>query len=297
MELRHLRYFITVADELNFTRAAEKIFIAQPSLSQQIKDLEEELGALLFIREKRSLRLTEEGRQFYHDAKHILELAQQAKHNVQILLDRKKNKLKVGFLPVAEIKIFPYVMPLIRAENPHLDIQFHSLSCVQQIQALHDQQIDVAFTRQCINDEHIASIELFREPLILLIPSQSTFAKAQSISAEDFVVQNFIVSEELASPVLYQKTQALFKGLQHELKVAQYSSNILMNVNLVAMQMGWTVVPAYVESFLGPNTVIKSTQFELPQMGLYLNYRIHDDSENLKLVKSILSRHFHCHIF
>jgi LysR family transcriptional regulator, hca operon transcriptional activator len=297
MELRHLRYFISVAEELNFTRAAEKIFIAQPSLSQQIKDLEEELGAALFLRKKRSLTLTEEGEQFYKDAKHILDLAMQAKQNVNFISNCKKNKLNIGFLPIAEMKIFPYVMPLIRAEQEDLNIQFHSLSCLSQIQALKDNQIDVAFTRQCINDDQIASIELFIEPLVLLIPSNSPFAKSEVISREDLIKQKFILSEEMASPTLFQKTQQIFEELGTEMQISQHSSNILMNVNLVGMQMGWTIVPAYVESFIGPNVLIKKTQVPLPNIGLYLNYRKSDESESLKLVKSILSQHFHCNIF
>lgn len=297
MELRHLRYFIHVAEELNFTRAAEKIFIAQPSLSQQIKDLEEELGALLFLRKNRSLALTEEGQQFYYDAKYILELANQAKQNVKVISDNKKNKLNIGFLPVAEMKIFPYVLPLIRAARSELDIQFHSLSCNAQIQALKDQKIDVAFTRQCINNDDLASIELFSEPLMLLIPRQSPYADVDSLSKDVLLQQKFILSEPDASPVLYEKNQQIFKNLGAEINVAQYSSNILTNVNLVAMQIGWTIVPRYVESLLGPNVIVKNTQFTLPSISLYLNYRKNDQSESLKLVKSMLSQHFHCDIF
>lgn len=297
MELRHLRYFICIAEELNFTRASEKLFIAQPSLSQQIKDLENELGCLLFSRKNRSLTLTEEGKQFFLDAKHILDLSKQAIHNVKTISDAKKNKLNIGFLPIAEMKIFPYVMPIIRAQQEQLDIQFHSLSCLTQIQALKDNKIDVAFTRQCINDEHIASIELFSEPLVLLIPSQSPFAKTEIISKDDLVQQKFILSEEMASPVLFQKTQQIFKNLNATMQISQHSSNILMNVNLVGMQMGWTIVPAYVEDFLGPNVMMKKTAVPLPNIGLYLNYRKNDESDRLKLVKSILSQHFHCDIF
>ena len=297
MELRHLRYFTRVAEELNFTRAAEKLFIAQPSLSQQIKDLEDELGAALFIRKSRTLLLTEEGHQFYQDALHILELADKAKLRIQNMSNNKKNKLNIGFLPVAEMKIFPYVMPLIRAQQPDLDIQFHSLSCLNQIQALKDQKIDVAFTRQCINDDQISSIELFNEPLVLLIPTQSVFADREFISTQDLIKQKFIVSDEMASPALFKNIQGVFKNLNSELQVAQYSSNILMNVNLVAMQMGWTIVPRYVETLLNENVMIKQTEVTLPNIGLYLNYRKQDQSENLKRVQAILNQHFHCDIF
>ena len=81
------------------------------------------------------------------------------------------------------------------------------------------------------------------------------------------------------------------------MQISQHSSNILMNVNLVGMQMGWTIVPAYVEDFLGPNVMMKKTAVPLPNIGLYLNYRKNDDIDRLKLVKSILSQHFHCDIF
>lgn len=297
MELRHLKYFVSVAEELNFTRAAEKLFIAQPSLSQQIKDLEAELGTSLLIRKSRSLSLTEEGETFLKDARHILKLAQDAKHKIQIMANTKRNKLNIGFLPVAEMKIFPYVMPIIRAQQPDLDIQFHSLSCVHQIQALRDQKIDVAFTRQCIDDEHITSIELFSEPLILLIPRHSAHAHLDCISKQDLIAQKFIMSEETASPILFQKIQNIFEALNTSIQVAQYSSNILMNINLVAMQVGWTIVPKYVESLLSENVLIKSTEIDLPNISLYLSFRKQDQSKHLQTVKNILSQHFHCHIF
>ena len=249
MELRHLRYFLSVAEELNFTRAAEKNFVAQPSLSQQIKDLEEELGAQLFYRQNRNIQLTEEGQQFYIDAKQILDLAAKSKQNVKIITENKKHKLNIGFLPVAEMKIFPYIMPIIRAQDHALDIQFHSLGCLAQLQALKDQKIDVAFTREYINNDHIVSIELFSEPLVLLIPSKSEYVDYETISKEMFTKQKFILSEEMASPTLFQKTQQLFAKLNADMQIAQHSSNILMNVNLVGMQIGWTIVPAYVESF------------------------------------------------
>ena len=230
--------------------------------------MEDELGAPLFVRQKPALKLTEEGTQFYTDAKHIIELALKAKQNVKFISNNKKKIINIGFLPVAEMKIFPYVMPLLRAQDSQLNIQFHSLSCLKQVQGLRDQTLDVAFTRLLINDEQIGSIELFNEPLVLLIPKNSDYAKQDLISKTDLSLQKFILSEELASPTLFEKSKALFDQLGIEMEVSQFSSNILTNVNLVGMQMGWTIVPAYVEGFIGSNVCIKKTKFPLPNIGL-----------------------------
>ncbi len=136
MELRHLRYFITVAEELNFSKAALKLYTAQPSLSQQIKDLEEDVGVQLLYRTKRKVELTEEGAVFLEQARLTLAQADKAVAMARQVSQAKQQMLRIGFVPVAEMKIFPYVLPNLRVQNPELKIELFSMNNTEQLRLL-----------------------------------------------------------------------------------------------------------------------------------------------------------------
>ena len=136
MELRHLRYFVTVAEELNFSKAALKLYTAQPSLSQQIKDLEEYVGVQLFNRTKRKVELTEEGAAFLEQARLTLMQADKAVATARQIAKTKQQRLRIGFVATAEVHIFPQVLPQLRIQHPKLITEFTYLDEQQNIQAL-----------------------------------------------------------------------------------------------------------------------------------------------------------------
>ena len=148
MELRHLRYFITVAEEINFSKAALKLFTtAQPSLSQQIKDLEEDVGVQLFYRTKRKVELTEEGAVFLEQARLTLAQADKAVAMARQVSQAKQQMLRIGFVPVAEVKIFPSVLPNLRVQHPDFKIELLSLNNTEQMKRLKKGELDISFTR------------------------------------------------------------------------------------------------------------------------------------------------------
>ena len=246
MELRHLRYFVAVAEELNFTRAAQRMCTVQPSLSQQIKDLEAEVGVQLLTRTNRKVELTLEGEAFLKEALLCLEHAEKAINDARKIANIQKDQLNIGFVPVAEMKVFPYIMPNIRAHFPSLKIHFHSLTDAEQFRALKKGTIDIAFTRYPDASEELAHIQVFQEPLALIIPKSSSVADQRHISIKSFNQQDFVISDEDASPQLHKIIQDFFKSSKLNVNVVQKSTNILLNVNLVGMGVGWSLVPAYV---------------------------------------------------
>lgn len=147
MELRHLRYFVAVAEKLNFTKAAQRMCTLQPSLSQQIKDLEHEVGVQLLIRTNRKVELTQDGIAFLKEARFCLENAEKAIYDARQIANIQKDQLKIGFVPVAEMKLFPYMMPNICAHFQQIKIDFHSLTDAGQFKSLRKGDIDIAFTR------------------------------------------------------------------------------------------------------------------------------------------------------
>ncbi|MHA3084269.1 DNA-binding transcriptional regulator HcaR [Acinetobacter sp. ANC 5383] len=296
MELRHLRYFVAVAEELNFTKAAQKMCTVQPSLSQQIRDLEEEVGVQLLLRSNRKVELTEEGRAFLKEALLCLKHAEKAIEDARQVAKLNHDYLNIGFVPVAEMKVFPYIMPNIRAHFPNLHINFQSLTDAHQFQALKKGEIDIAFTRYTDDSQEFESFHVFQEPLALIVPKDSPAAQLKQISIKSFNQQDFIVSEEVASPQLHKIIKDFFKQEKITPNIVQYSNNILLNVNLVGMGVGWSLVPLYVTPLLGDKVVVKSTVESLPMINLYVSYRKNQKNETIELILKILKEHFHINL-
>ncbi|MGE8683748.1 MAG: DNA-binding transcriptional regulator HcaR [Acinetobacter sp.] len=297
MELRHLRYFIAVAEELNFTKAAQRMCTVQPSLSQQIKDLEQEVGVQLLMRTNRKVELTAEGAAFLKEARLSLEHAEKAIMDARQIAQLGKEQLNIGFVPVAEMKVFPYIMPNIRAQFPELKIHFHSLMDVEQIAALDKGEIDIAFTRYVEDSPEIESVQIFTEPLALIVPKNSPLAEQRHISIKSMNNQDFIISDAHSSPELYRIIQDFFKQNKLKVNLVQHSTNILLNVNLVGMDVGWSLVPSYVIPLLGDKIVVKSTIEPLPTIGLYASYRKDRKNEAIELILKVLKEQFYMGFF
>ena len=297
MELRHLRYFVAVAQELNFTRAAQRMCTVQPSLSQQIKDLEAEVGVQLLTRTNRKVELTPEGEAFLKEALLCLEHAEKAVNDARKIANIQKDQLHIGFVPVAEMKVFPYIMPNIRAHFPSLKIHFHSLTDAEQFRALKKGTIDIAFTRYPEASEELTHIQVFQEPLALIIPKNSPMADQRHISIKSFNQQDSVISDEDASPQLHKIIQDFFKTSKLNVNVVQKSTNILLNVNLVGMGVGWSLVPAYVLPLLGDKIIVKNTIEPLPMIGLYANYRKGQSNQALQLILQVLKEKFYMDMF
>ncbi|KAB0630263.1 LysR family transcriptional regulator [Acinetobacter gandensis] len=297
MELRHLRYFIAVAEELNFTKAAQRMCTVQPSLSQQIKDLEHEVGVQLLMRTNRKVELTAEGQAFLKEARLSLEHAEKAIMDARQIAQLSKEQLNIGFVPVAEMKVFPYIMPNIRAQFPELKIHFHSLMDIDQISAVRKGEIDIAFTRYVEESPEIESVQIFTEPLALIIPKNSPVAEQRHISIKSMNQQDFIISDEHSSPELYRIIQDFFKQNKLNVNLVQHSTNILLNVNLVGMGVGWSLVPSYVIPLLGDKILVKSTVEPLPTIGLYASYRKDRKNEAIELILKVLKEQFYMGFF
>jgi len=297
MELRHLRYFCMVARELNFTRAAEKLNTVQPSLSQQIKDLEQEVGVKLLERSNRKVELTEAGEVFLKEALQSLEHAERAIQLARQVAEVEKKHLDIGFVPVAEMKIFPYIMPNIRAHFPDLKAQFHSLTDAEQFSWLRQGTIDIAFTRYPDSSAEFESIKIFDEPLTLIVPRDSDVRDIPALSIKNFAGRNFVISDEQASPQLFNIIHEFLNKSGIKVNVVQHSTNILLNVNLVGMGVGWSLVPAYVIPLLGENIMVKKTIEPLPMIGLYATYRKDQKHEVINLILKVLKEKFCLDLF
>ncbi|AVH15154.1 DNA-binding transcriptional regulator HcaR [Acinetobacter indicus] len=296
MELRHLRYFITVAEELNFSKAALKLYTAQPSLSQQIKDLEEDVGVKLLNRTKRKVELTEEGAVFLEQARLTLAQADKAVAMARQVSQAKQQMLRIGFVPVAEMKIFPYILPNLRVQNPDLKIELLSLNNNEQIRLLKKGDLDLTFTRHNFNSDEIESQFVIREPLIFLLPKDHPLAKYEKIPVKALNGIDFIIPSAEQSLTLNQAILDFAKANGIELNIVQKADNILFNINSIGMGLGCTILPGYIAPLTMNNTIIRPLDIELPYLDLYVSYRKNSNSPSVDKFMELLTRVFYLDI-
>ncbi|WP_180075935.1 DNA-binding transcriptional regulator HcaR [Acinetobacter sp. YH12106] len=296
MELRHLRYFITVAEELNFSKAALKLYTAQPSLSQQIKDLEEDVGVKLLNRTKRKVELTEEGAVFLEQARLTLAQADKAVAMARQVSQAKQQMLRIGFVPVAEMKIFPYILPNLRVQNPDLKIELLSLNNNEQMRLLKKGDLDLTFTRHNFNSDEIESQFVIREPLIFILPKDHPLAKYERIPVKALNGIDFIIPSAEQSLTLNQAILDFAKANGIELNIVQKADNILFNINSIGMGLGCTILPGYIAPLTMDNTVIRPLDVELPYLDLYVSYHKNNKSYAVTKFLELLTRVFYLDI-
>ena len=296
MELRHLRYFITVAEELNFSKAALKLYTAQPSLSQQIKDLEEDVGVKLLNRTKRKVELTEEGAVFLEQARLTLAQADKAVAMARQVSQAKQQMLRIGFVPVAEMKIFPYILPNLRVQNSDLKIELLSLNNNEQMRLLKKGDLDLTFTRHNFNSDEIESQFVIREPLIFLLPKDHPLAKYERIPVKALNGIDFIIPSAEQSLTLNQAILDFAKANGIEINIVQKADNILFNINSIGMGLGCTILPGYIAPLTMDNTVIRPLDVELPYLDLYVSYHKNNKSYAVSKFLELLTRVFYLDI-
>lgn len=293
MELRHLRYFITVAEELNFSKAALRLYTAQPSLSQQIKDLEDDVGVRLLNRTKRKVELTEEGAVFLEQARLTLAQADKAVAMARQVSQAKQQLLRIGFVPVAEMKIFPYVLPNLRVQNPDLKIDLLSLNNVDRIRSIKKGELDISFTRDNFQSDEIESKFVLREPLIFILPKEHPLAKYERIPVQALDGIDFIIPSDEQSKMLHDAILNFAKDHGIEFNIVQKADNILFNINSIGIGLGCTILPGYIATLTMNNTVIRPLDVELPSLDLFVSYRKNSNSTAVQKFMDLLSKVFY----
>jgi len=250
MELRHLRYFVAVAEELNFTRAAERLETAQPSLSQQIKHLESHVGAALLVRNKRHVELTEAGQRFLQDALDILERTDQAVQRIRETAGGQVAELSVAVAPAAEVKVLPKLLPLIQRRMPGLRLVLHNLPTNEQKTAFANRTLDVGFLRGPVSLPGVQIEPLLEEKLVIGLPTKHPLAAKKRIRVEDLNRHPFIMISRKSSPELHDAVSRFCEESGLRAPVVQRAGNVLGNLNLIRNGVGFGLLPDYVAAIL-----------------------------------------------
>lgn len=248
MELRHIRYFMAVAEERNVTRAAEKLGIGQPPLSQQIHALEDELGVRLFRRTGHGVVLTEAGEAFLTDARRVLENARQAVQNAQSAGRGEVGQLNIGFTGSAAFN--PVVVNLIRKfrqSYPAVALTLAEGNTAQLLSYLDDGRLDVAFVR--LGNQSPAGVAFHHiavEPMKLVLPTTHPLARKRKIPLDALAQDPFVLLPREASPTLHDVIVGACLDAGFAPVMGQQAPQLSSVVNLVAAEFGVSLVPASV---------------------------------------------------
>lgn len=247
MELRHLRYFTAVAEEMNFTRAAKRLHIAQPPLSQQIRKLEDELQVKLFLRTQRHIELTHAGRTFLEQTQRILRSTDQAVHATRQAHRGEIGRLVIGFMSSAPFTLLPPILRSFHEHYPGVGLILREIPVREQIEALREEQIDVGFLRPPVADPDVSSEILLREPFVAALPAKHPLARKSSISIRALAGEPFIMFPQHLGPKFYGLIISFCQQAGFSPKVAQEATQMHTVVGLVSGGIGVALVPASVQ--------------------------------------------------
>lgn len=288
MELKQLEFFVAVAEELSFTKAAQRLFITQPPLSRQIQQLENEIGTLLFIRHARSIELTEAGQFFYKHAQNLLQLAEEAK-----LMTRRigspKQEFKLGFVGSTLFGYLPQIIGKLRAKYPDFDIIIEEMGTPHQINALKSGTIEVGFGRIPIEDPAITSMVLRREPLVVATPVNHPLVnKNRPIKLSELINETIILSRLNDRPPSY--AGLLFDAFHKRhlpLPTIREEADLQFALGLVSVGEGISIVPSSYQK-IRFNVVYHPLEDDSLCALININFRKGDCSKLLKEIFEII---------
>jgi LysR family hca operon transcriptional activator len=272
MELRHLRYFVAVAEEGSLLNAARRrLNTSQPSLSRQIRDLESEIGVELFERQARGVVVTPAGRVFLDHARLALLQVEAAIDGAQRAAQPQRPALSIGFLVGLEVTWLPHLLRIIREEAPDTEVTLRSLSSPELALGLMRGKLDMAFLRPEKQSLGISFKLLAKEPLIAVLPAGHRLASHRKIRPQD-LAREIYVSSARTSPVLQSVIEDYASSAGITLKPKYEGENISSAMSLVASTGGITLVPLYAQNMLTPNVVARALEGETPTVDLTLGY-------------------------
>jgi DNA-binding transcriptional LysR family regulator len=278
VELRHLRYFIAVAEELHFRRAAERLWIAQPPLSQQIKQLENEVGVLLLRRTKRKVELTEAGQVFLAEARRAVAQADHAAESARRAGRGEIGHLTVGFVGSSTYTVLPPVLRAFGKDHPGVEISLRELTTAQQLAALDARQVDVGFVRAPSDGGAVARSVLMEEEFVIALPQRHRLASRARVPLAELREDPFILFPRAVAAPLHDPIVGACQHAGFSPRVVLETTQTPVMISLVAAGMGVAMVPACVQALRLPRVLYKRLKEPGPRTNVTLLWRSRDES-------------------
>ena len=258
MELRHLRYFVAVAEEENVTRAAAKLHVAQPAVSRQIRDLEEELGLPLLERTAKSVRLTDAGRVFLEEARAVLQRGDDAIKAVRAVAGGTRGELHVGYAPSLTVQILPRALRRFQGELPGVRVALHDLSTEEMITGLREGRLNVALM-VAPEGRHLSGLrfhEIARYPICVGVAPGHRFARSRAVTLQKIVTEPFIAYSRADYPEYHDSLAKMFAPVGRVPAIAEEHDSVTSLIAAVEAGRGIALVPSCMACLAGPRLKI-----------------------------------------
>lgn len=284
MELRHLRYFVAVAEERHFTRAAQRLGIQQPPLSLQIQQLENEIGASLFRRHSRGVALTEAGNVLLEDARAILAMVERARDHAQRTGRGEAGRLRLGMINSAPFHpLVPHVIREFGQRYPEVALSIDESSTPRLAAAVRGESLDVAFIRPLIGDDGDLVVEpLFSEEIVVALPMEHPLTRHKSLQLSSLADEPFVIFPRSVGSGLYDDIFAACRAAGFSPRISQEASQVTSIVNLVAAGLGISLVPASMQRMNTDSVSWRPLKGRAPRARMSLAYRRDDQSPTVK---------------
>ncbi len=273
IELRHLRYFVAVAEELHFGRAAARLHLAQPPLSQQIRKLEDILGYPLFTRTSRAVKLTNAGEVFLERAQRTLRHVREDMEEVRSIGRGEVGFLRVGFIGSSMLTALPAIFGGYRRAYPKVSLQLHEAYTSGVVDALLKGTLDAGILRDGGPTEGLAVEVLYSEPFVAVLPSKHPLAKQRTLSARALKDEPFVFYPPYSSKLAYEKPLGICEAHGFRPNVVQEAPQWLTILRLVGAGLGVSIAPACVERIAAPDVVCRTLRGATVQSDIELAYR------------------------
>jgi DNA-binding transcriptional LysR family regulator len=289
MELRHIRYFLAVAEELNFTRAAARVGIGQPPLSQQIKDLEAEIGAPLFRRLAQGAELTAAGQAFLEQVQGVMPQVERAKLAARRAARGEIGLLRVGFTASAAFNpVVPGAIRSFRRSYPDVGLSLEEANTTRLVGGLNAGELDVVFLRPgSAGTDGLQLRLLSEEPMLVVLPSSHPAAASDQVELTRLRNDPFILFPRASGTTLFDTIIAACKAAGFEPILGQTAPQIDAVVNLVAAELGVSLVPTSMSQLQVTGVVYREIAGEAPVARLALAYR---RGETSSVVRNFIAR-------
>lgn len=273
VDVRRLRYFTAVAEELHFGRAAERLHIAQPALSRQIASLETAIGVQLFDRTRSNIHLTAAGEALLPRARDIMARVADAAWVARRAAAGAVGVIQVGFVGSATFSILPEIFNTYRAAFPDVELVLHAMNTAELRVALVERSIDVAFARPGVDDPEIVSEVLQREPFVIALPENDPLARRDRIALSDLSMRPFVLYPRHPRPSFADTILGLCRTAGFAPLVAQETLEIQTALSLVSVGVGVSIVPQSTSLARRNGIAYRPLHGDAPQTQLSLAYR------------------------
>ena len=278
MELRHLRYFVAVAREGHVTRAAEKLRMQQPPLSQQIRALEEEVGATLLLRNQRKVELTAAGAAFLARAREILAAVEDAALEARRVQRGEVGRLAIGFVGSAMYSFVPELLRAFRDRYPDIQLRLHELGTTEQLRQLENGRLDVGFMRIPVARPELRVETVLDEEVVAALPDLHPLAAQLEVTLDDLRGQPLVLLTRSGAPGLRAALDGTIDRLGGEDNIVQEAAEMQTVIGLVAAGVGISLVPESVRALVRHGVTYRPLDGKTPVVRLAMAWRASDDS-------------------